>query len=237
MVLSWVGQMLGLPKSFWAGSTACSSTKGGGVIQGSASEAVICVMTAARDVHVRAALTQQNLLPPTGETEEAEKTTDLERTHAREDLTAEIRGKLVVLGSSQSHSSTQKAANVLGLRYRSVPAGKETGYRMTGEKLEEALAKCEEKGLVPCYVTATLGTTNTCAIDEFEGIADVKKRYEDRTRKSLWVHVDAAYVGMALCCEELRDGCGAQWFDHFESFDVNLHKWGLVNFDARYVYP
>jgi len=136
----------------------------------------------------------------------------------------------VALGSEQSHSSTQKAANILGVRYRSVRAGMETELVMTGANLRKKIRDLEKQGLVPFYVTATLGTTATCAVDDFEGIAQVRKEYPN-----LWVHIDAAYAGAALVCEEYREGAKAKWLSEVDSFDMNLHKWLLVNFDARYV--
>ena len=101
---------------------------------------------------------------------------------------------------------------------------------MTGANLRRALRECEEEGLQPFYLTATLGTTGTCAVDDFEGIAGVLRGGEC---EGLWVHVDAAYAGAALICEEFRDMAGAKWLGEFDSFDMNMHKWLLVNFDAR----
>lgn len=45
-----------------------------------------------------------------------------------------------------------------------------------------------------------------------------------------WVHVDAAYAGAALVCPEYRD-LTAQ-FHRFHSFNMNMHKWLLTNFDC-----
>lgn len=219
VVLDWVAKMLGLPDVF------LSNGAGGGVIQGSASEAIVVAMVAARERAVRSALEAEGLEP-------ARPDDSTERIEAREDRAAEIRGRLVALGSEQSHSSTQKAANILGTRFRTVPAGAATGYRMTGEALRKELARLKARGLIPFYVTATLGTTATCAVDEFEELAAVRRENEN-----LWVHVDAAYAGAALVCEELREAARARWLGEFDSFNMNMHKWLLVNFDARYVSP
>jgi len=219
VVLDWVARMLGLPDCF------LSVGEGGGVIQGSASEACVVAMVAARDQCVRDALEREGLGAPKDSTEESE-----DITIRREDRAMELQAKLVALGSEQSHSSTQKAANVLGVRYRSVRAGMETDMVMTGANLRKKIQDLEKQGLVPFYVTATLGTTATCAVDDFEGIAQVRKEYPN-----LWVHIDAAYAGAALICEEYREGAKAKWLGEFDSVDINLHKWLLVNFDARYV--
>lgn len=223
VVLDWVARMLDLPPVFHSDSP----TGGGGVIQGSASEAIVVAMVAARERAVRAALERDGLAP-------ARADDPPERVEAREDRAASVRGRLVALGSEQAHSSTHKAANVLGLRYRSVAAGAGAGYAMTGQALRGEIERCRARGLVPFYVTATLGTTATCAVDDFEGIMRVRR---EQGADGLWVHVDAAYAGAALVCEEMREGAGARWLGEFDSFDVNMHKWLLVNFDARFAPP
>lgn len=46
----------------------------------------------------------------------------------------------------------------------------------------------------------------------------------------MWFHVDAAYAGSACICPEFR-----QYIDGVEeadSFNMNLHKWFLTNFDC-----
>lgn len=44
------------------------------------------------------------------------------------------------------------------------------------------------------------------------------------------MHVDAAYAGAALICPEYQ--AYARSLGDFDSYDTNLHKWLLVNFDA-----
>lgn len=46
----------------------------------------------------------------------------------------------------------------------------------------------------------------------------------------VWVHVDAAYAGSALVCPEHQGP--AAGFARFHSFNANLHKWLLTNFDC-----
>jgi aromatic-L-amino-acid decarboxylase len=141
------------------------------------------------------------------------------------DKAAEMRGKLVALGSEHAHSSTQKAAIIAGTRFRTVPASKDTSYSVTADSLRTVIQECRAKGLEPFYFTATLGSTATCAIDDLAGIADLTKEYPD-----IWIHVDAAYAGSALVCPEYQHLCPP--IQSFDSFNFNLHKWLLVNFDC-----
>ena len=202
VVLDWLAELLALPKCY------LSEGEGGGVIQGSASEAVVTVMVAARERAIRNALL------------------DIEEGEEREKKVGEMRAKLVALGSDQSHSSTAKAALIAGVRYRSVPCRVEDYLAMTGAGLQATLEQCERDGLVPFYLTTTLGTTATCATDRFEEIAEVARHWP-----RLWIHVDAAYAGAALVCEEFQHV--TRHFEHFDSFNMNMHKWLLTNFDAR----
>lgn len=203
IVLDWLAQALALPKGFM------STGEGGGVIQGSASEAIVTVVVAARERYVRRMVEREGI------SDEEEK----------EDRMCELRQKLVALGSKQAHSSTQKAAVIAGTRFRSIETHRADGFALTGESLREKIRECKSKGLEPYYLTVTLGTTNTCAADRFAEIAAVKEEFPD-----LWIHVDAAYAGAALVLPEYHHY--SKQFDSFDSFDMNMHKWLLTNFDA-----
>lgn len=202
IVLDWLAKLLNLPECFQ------SHTEGGGVIQGSASEAVVTVMVAARERYLDNACKELE-----GEERERRK--------------SDVRGRLVALGSDQSHSSTAKGALIAGTRYKSIRCEIEDDLALTGAKLQATLDECKSQGLEPFFLSTTLGTTATCATDCFGEIKDVLKTHHD-----IWVHVDAAYAGAALVCEEYQHLTAH--FEAFDSFDINMHKWLLTNFDARY---
>ncbi|KAF2503006.1 hypothetical protein BU16DRAFT_498974 [Lophium mytilinum] len=201
VVLDWLAGLFALPECF------LSKGEGGGVIQGSASEAVVTVMVAARERIVQRRC---------GHLEEGEE---------KEQKMGEERIKLVALGGEHSHSSVQKAANIAGVRFRSVPAPKSSGFRVTAQSLRQKIEECKSKGIEPFFMGLTLGTTNTCAVDEFEEIVAVAKDYPD-----VWIHVDAAYAGAALALPEYQHLAAP--FAAFDSFNTNMHKWLLTNFDA-----
>ncbi|CZS93032.1 hypothetical protein WAI453_000776 [Rhynchosporium graminicola] len=210
IVLDWLAKLLNLPDCY------LSTSHGGGVIQGSASEAIVTVMVAARDKYLR------------------ETTAHLSGLEL-EDAIAYKRSKLVALGSEAAHSSTQKAAQIAGVRYRSIPVSTENNFALTGPALAKVLDECKAQNLEPFYITTTLGTTATCAVDDFEAIAAIIVEYAPPDHPGeIWVHVDAAYAGAALICPEYQH-LTAQ-FQHFHSFDMNMHKWLLTNFDASCLY-
>ncbi|SLM34684.1 aromatic-l-amino-acid decarboxylase [Lasallia pustulata] len=203
-VLDWMARLMNLPACF------LSDGEGGGVIQGSASEAIVTVMVAARERYLDMACEGRQ-----GEEREMKK--------------ADVRGRMVALGSEQSHSSTAKAAIIAGVRYMSIPCRMDDDLALTGAGLQKVLDECKQQGLIPFYLTTTLGTTATCATDRFEEIKEVAKDWPD-----MWIHVDAAYAGGALVCEEYQHL--TEHLEAFDSFDMNMHKWLLTNFDASCLY-
>lgn len=204
IVLDWLARLFSLPACF------LSEGEGGGVIQGSASEAIVTVMIAARERYLNRAC----------EGLEGEE---------REEQRFHIQSRLVALGSDQSHSSTAKAALILGVRYLSVPTTMENNLSMAGKHLSETLRECRSMGLEPFFLTTTLGTTSTCAADYFLEIEHVLDP-SNYPEPGMWVHVDAAYAGAALICEEYQHFTKS--FGAFDSFEMNMHKWLLTNFDA-----
>ena len=130
---------------------------------------------------------------------------------------SEIRKRLVVLGSSETHPATKKAAAVTGVKFRSIPCSPETGVTLTQEHLCRLVSLCLEEGLIPFYLTATIGTTNTCAVDDLAGIGQIMDDLPN-----MWIHVDAAYAGAALACEEYSHLIARP--ARLDSLSVNLGK-------------
>lgn len=211
VMMDWVAKALALPDCF----LSTSANNGGGVIQGSASESIATMMIAARERRIRQKALAEGLKDGSKEYEER---------------ILDLRPKLIALGSDQSHSSTAKGANIAGTRFRTVPTKLEENLEMTGDSLRAVLEQCETDGLDPYYITLNLGATNTCAVDRFKEIKDVLS--EKESWKQIWVHIDAAYAGSALVLEEYQY-LAEDFATGVDSFNFNMHKWLLVNFDAR----
>jgi glutamate/tyrosine decarboxylase-like PLP-dependent enzyme len=106
--------------------------------------------------------------------------------------------KSVIYLSEQAHHSILKAIRIAGLseaQLRYIPLDEK--LRLSPGKLEKAIIKDKKKGFIPFYVNASLGTTNTGAIDSLEPIAAIAKKHK------LWFHVDAAYGGFFKLVHEL----------------------------------
>jgi aromatic-L-amino-acid decarboxylase len=147
---------------------------------------------------------------------------------ARGGLQAEAR-PLIVYVSAQSHSSVEKAALLAGFgrhNVRSLPTDEHHALRP--EALAAAIRTDIERGLTPCAIVATTGTTATTALDPVGAIA------EEAGRNKLWLHVDAAMAGSAMILPE----CRWMWqgIEGADSLVLNAHKWLGAAFDCSLYY-
>ena len=174
---------------------------GGGCIQGTASEGVLAALCAARKLKVDA---------------------------------GRDRGSMCVYTSTQAHSSIVKAAMVAGLadgpddRSRVRLIETDETLRMSPKALSEAISLDLDAGLTPCMVSTTQGTTSTGAIDPLGEIGSILGSMPSDKRP--WLHVDAAWAGVAAVCPEFRsvlDGV-----ERADSLCINPHKWMVTNFDC-----
>ena len=209
---------LGVQGMLWATSPACtelethvldwvadmlalpekfkSDSTGGGVIQDSASSASLCALLAAR-----------------------ERATNYESN--RRGLSAD----LVAYTSTQAHSSIEKAVKIAGLGEQNLRLIEvDENYAMRPEALAMQIEQDRQAGLHPCFVSATVGTTSSNALDPLPEIGRICQR------EGLWLQVDAAMAGTAAICPEFRyiqDG-----IELADSYCFNPHKWMFTNFDC-----
>jgi len=134
------------------------------------------------------------------------------------------RTPLVVYASDQAHSSVQKGALLAGFGTENLRAIEtDEAHALRPDALEAAIAADLAAGRRPCAVVASIGTTATTALDPLRQVAELAGRH------SLWLHVDAALAGTAMCCPEFRwmwDGV-----DDADSLVFNPHKWMGAGFD------
>jgi aromatic-L-amino-acid decarboxylase len=136
-----------------------------------------------------------------------------------------VPGNFRVYGSTETHSSIEKAAGVCGIgRQNLVKIPVDKALRMDPGRLEQQIMEDLERGYVPVAVVATIGTTGTLAVDPLKEIAAICRKYE------VWLHVDAAYAGTALFLPEYRWMIGGA--EQADSFVFNPHKWMFTNFDC-----
>ncbi|CAM1324261.1 DDC (predicted) [Pycnogonum litorale] len=145
----WMGKALGLPKEF----LFCSKGKGGGIIQGTASEATLVAVFAARVKMIKRQKTIH---------------ADWSDNH--------ILGKLVMYASEQAHSSIERASLLASVKLRLLPG--DSKFSLRGSTLRKAIEDDVANGHIPFIVVATLGTTNSCAFDNLQELGEVCTKKE-----------------------------------------------------------
>lgn len=172
--MDWLAKFLRLPSHFLHSTDG----PGGGIIQGSASEAVLVAVIAAREQTVCRILKE---MPDLSE--------------------SEIRGRLVAYSSDQSNSCIEKAGVLAAIKIKLLPADDDLVLR--GDILQAAVDEDIAKGLFPVICIATLGTTGTCAYDDVLGLGPIC----EHNNIWLHVDAAYAGAAFALDeCSELREG-------------------------------
>jgi aromatic-L-amino-acid decarboxylase len=133
--------------------------------------------------------------------------------------------RATVYMSDQSHTALSRAATIVGVRpahVRKVPS--DPFFRMDMDTLRRMVAEDRAAGFAPIAVCGNAGTTNTGAVDPMEEMADFCEA------EGIWMHVDAAYGGFAILCEE-----GQRLFrglNRADSIAMDAHKWLFQPFEA-----
>lgn len=124
--------------------------------------------------------------------------------------------------SGSPHSSVLKALALLGLGRQSLCPVPTLPDR---EAIDvDALAAQLAQARGPSIVVANAGTVNTCDFDDLEAVLALKQRFD------FWLHVDAAFAGIAAASDAFRpllDG-----WEQADSITVDCHKWLNVPYDS-----
>lgn len=142
-VLDWLAEMLALPEKFR------SSSSGGGVIQDSASSAVLCAVLAARERATEQSANEHGM-----------------------------KNNLVAYASGQAHSSIEKAVKIAGFGRQNLRIIQvDQNYAIIPSDLRKKIEEDLEAGMVPAFVAATIGTTSSNAIDPIIEIGSICQEY------------------------------------------------------------
>ncbi len=142
VMLDWMAELLGLPERF-----RFSSPHGGGVIQGTASEATLCAVLAARWLATDGRVNHQGSTTMDG---------------------------LVAYMTSQAHASVEKGLRIAGIgteQIRIVPH--DHRYAMNTDALDRMMTDDRAAGRTPFFVNLTTGTTSSMAFDPVARAAEV----------------------------------------------------------------
>ena len=196
ITLDWLAKMIGLPSDFRSSE---AKRGGGGVFQISSADAMLVNMIAARHI----------------------KTKEMKRRNPSLDCRAHL-PFFMAYCSKISHASIAKIAEVAMIQVRLLET--DDKYRLRGETLAQAMKQDKQKGLIPFFVLASLGTTACCSCDSLDEIGPVCEDFD------VWLHVDGAYAGSSLLCPEYQ--YLLKGVDYAQSFTIDPSLWMLVNFDC-----
>jgi aromatic-L-amino-acid/L-tryptophan decarboxylase len=137
--------------------------------------------------------------------------------------------RLRIYTTAETHSHVEKAAVALGVGQRNVVrVPYDDALQMSPDGLRACVEADRKAGMQPLAIVATVGTTSTTSIDPVPEIAAVAREY------GVWLHVDAAYAGIAAIVPEFRgllDGV-----ELADSLVVNPHKWMFVPMDLSVLF-
>ncbi|WOG94128.1 hypothetical protein DCAR_0313421 [Daucus carota subsp. sativus] len=143
IVMDWLGKMFNLPQSF------LFEGKGGGVLQGSTSEALVCLLAAARD----RALKQYG-----------------EESITKLVVYASDQTHFVV-------KKAAKLVGIPPKNFRVIPTSLATCFALKPNDVKMAIERDLESGLVPLFLCATVGATSSSSVDPVEGLGLLAQKY------------------------------------------------------------
>jgi aromatic-L-amino-acid decarboxylase len=132
---------------------------------------------------------------------------------------------MTMYGSSEMHSSLQRASEVLGLgnsALRRIPVGDD--YKIDVAALRKAIKEDIEAGHKPICLIGNAGTVNTGAMDPLGQLADIAEEH------GMWFHVDGAFGALAYLSPDLRHMVAGM--ERADSVAFDLHKWLYLPFEA-----
>lgn len=123
-----------------------------------------------------------------------------------------------IYASPGNHSSIDKAARVSGIGQANlVKPSTRDDRSMDPAALDLAIETDKAKGLLPAGVIVSVGGTATGSCDRVAETLEVARKH------NLYTHVDAAWGGAAMVCQEFRHIW--EGIEKADSIVVNPHKW------------
>lgn len=135
------------------------------------------------------------------------------------------RPKMIVYASTETHSSVQKAVELLGLgndSLRKIPVNSE--YQIDISALKAAILADRKAGRLPFCLVGNAGTVNTGAVDDLETLAEIS------SQEGLWFHVDGAFGALARLSPSLVMRVAG--LERADSLAFDLHKWMYMPFEV-----
>ena len=133
--------------------------------------------------------------------------------------------RLTVYSSSETHSSVQKAVELLGLgneALRLTPIRDDRAVDVGA--LADVVREDRRRGLRPVCVVGNAGTVNSGAIDDLTALADLCEK------ERIWFHVDGAFGALAVLSPSLKPLL--RGLERADSLAFDLHKWMYLPYEV-----
>jgi glutamate/tyrosine decarboxylase-like PLP-dependent enzyme len=131
---------------------------------------------------------------------------------------------LRVYTSDQAHFSIERGLDLLGFPPETlVVLPSDERFRLRADPVADAIAADRADGFTPLCIAAVAGSTNTGAVDDVPGLADLADR------EDLWLHVDAAYGAAARLTSALAGIVPG--LERADSLTFDPHKWFFQPYD------
>ena len=130
----------------------------------------------------------------------------------------EFPARMTLYCSAETHSSVQKAVELLGFgneALRRVPVT--ASMQIDIPALDAMIRADRDQGLLPSCIIGVAGTTNTGAIDDLNALADIA------AREKCWFHVDGAFGAWAAIAPGYAHLVSGM--ERADSLAFDLHKW------------
>lgn len=124
----------------------------------------------------------------------------------------------VVIGPDTMHYSFTKTMDILGLGSKNlIMIPTDNQFKMDIEQLETTIIDLKKKRICIIALVAVCGTTEAGAIDDFELIGDISKKY------NIHLHVDAAWGGPLIYLKEFRK-TKLKYIANADTISIDAHK-------------
>ncbi len=133
--------------------------------------------------------------------------------------------KMTIYGSEETHSSNQKAIELLGLgsdAFRKIPVNEE--FQIDIESLKVHISEDQENDYHPICIIGNAGTINTGAFDDLNSLANICEQ------EDMWFHVDGAFGAWAILSPKLKSLVSG--INRADSLAFDLHKWMYMPYEV-----
>lgn len=120
--------------------------------------------------------------------------------------------------SVETHNCIDKSIALLGIGAKHIrKVAVNADFKINLDALEKQILADKEAGFEPFCMVGNAGTINTGAIDDFNGLSEIAKKYD------MWFHIDGAYGGLLASLPFVKKHYAG--LEKADSVALDFHKW------------